>query len=293
MIGKTISHYKIVKKLGEGRISRWITNIIECFSRRSIHSLDRNQNKSCYSTEMISDNIKKMAPDCLQIFDEIESQYKVILQYRKDEISPYGPSIPPNQLVYNLKVLEQFCLHRTCDFVETLFTAWAQNRPAVAFVLDRAIMETNALLYNIQDRINSIIQDEDNYMEKLAKQIVELNQFTTQMIQGNRFDERAAHKAINILTIIDKVDKKIYGFRKAYNFNSEFAHPNNWGLQGLYGKIDDDRVTFRINNKNGVDKISIEIFFPGLRSNLDVLLQALQGLSQIYDKISIDFQKDE
>ncbi len=241
----------------------------------------------------ISENIKKKAPDCLQLFGKIESQYEEILQHKKDEISPYGPLIPSNELVYKCKILEQFCLHRTCDFVETLFTSWDQNRPAVAFVLDRAIMETNALLYYMQDKIKGIIQDEDNYMEKLYDQIDELNLLTTKVILGNRFDEKAEHKPTNILTIIDKVDKRISGFRNAYNFNSEFAHPNNYGLQGLYAKLADDEVTTRISNKNGVDKLSIEIFFAGLRSNLDVLLQAIEGFAYIYDKISIDYQSDE
>ncbi len=44
--------------------------------------------------------------------------------------------------------------------------------------------------------------------------------------------------AINVLTMIDKVEKVIPGYRAHYDFLSEYAHPNWSGALGAYGIID-------------------------------------------------------
>lgn len=59
------------------------------------------------------------------------------------------------------------------------------------------------------------------------------------------------YTALNILTVIDKMGKSIFHdkqprFRKAYDFLSEFVHPNHLGILGLYSDTfsQDYRVEF-------------------------------------------------
>lgn len=42
--------------------------------------------------------------------------------------------------------------------------------------------------------------------------------------------------AINVLTFVQRLDKKMPGFEAAYNSLSEYAHPNWHQVSGLYSK---------------------------------------------------------
>lgn len=68
-----------------------------------------------------------------------------------------------------------------------------------------------------------------------------IDELCNQHLFATRNDQIVAggygYQAKNILTYIDKFDKKIPSVREAYDFLSEFAHPNGSGHLFTYGAI--------------------------------------------------------
>lgn len=52
-------------------------------------------------------------------------------------------------------------------------------------------------------------------------------------------------QALQILTCIDRMDKKVPGVRVHYDFLSEIAHPNWGGVVGMYAKMEEATFTAR------------------------------------------------
>ena len=58
-----------------------------------------------------------------------------------------------------------------------------------------------------------------------AKSLGDLDTYLMRLSMGNRTWEELP-VAINVLTFVDDVDKKVEGFRKQYDSLSEYAHPS-------------------------------------------------------------------
>ena len=63
--------------------------------------------------------------------------------------------------------------------------------------------------------------------------------------------ERPDYKATNVITMVGRMDQSLFGdkmpqLRRAYDFLSEFAHPNYSGILGLYSKTvaSENRIDF-------------------------------------------------
>jgi len=64
------------------------------------------------------------------------------------------------------------------------------------------------------------------------------------LLTGRR-DSEPERQAIQVLKFIDSVEKKVPGFRKNYEFLSEYSHPNSDGALGLFGRRDEEtRITY-------------------------------------------------
>jgi hypothetical protein len=61
----------------------------------------------------------------------------------------------------------------------------------------------------------------------------DLNEVLMRMLAGSRLWDDGP-KALQILSCIDRMDKKVPGVRKSYDVLSEIAHPNWRGVFGMY-----------------------------------------------------------
>ena len=84
--------------------------------------------------------------------------------------------------------------------------------------------------------------------------------------------------AVNVLSFIDAMDKRIPKFRKMYDALSEYAHPNWSGMMLLYSKHDEKRfwTEFRRNPR---DNTNVEI------SGLTTLMGSLGAFELVYNKV--------
>jgi hypothetical protein len=163
------------------------------------------------------------------------------------------------------------------DFVETIFDGWAKRKPAISFILQRAILEHAAVLYETAEKLKELISE---------KNFGEIDQLALKTIFSNRIDRDSSFQATNIITIIDRVDKTITHTRKVYDVYCEYAHPNRDALLSLYGEIQQDKVTCKIGNDLLFNESTITNAFTGLFANLDLFMLAINNLNSLYKPLA-------
>ncbi len=90
-------------------------------------------------------------------------------------------------------------------------------------------------------------------------------------------------KSINILTLIDDLNKTIPLFRNNYDTFSEVAHPNYSGVVGLFAEI--DRPSFVMNFARGWSRNEVK---P--QSAIEILATCLDLFILVYNEIADQMQ---
>jgi len=99
----------------------------------------------------------------------------------------------------------------------------------------------------------------------------DLNEVLMRMLAGSRLWDDGP-QALQILSCIDRMDKKVPGVSKSYDVLSEIAHPNWRGVFGMYSKTDEAKFTAH--------------FGRGLRqsdSPQDAIVKALLGAPGLFE----------
>ena len=103
-----------------------------------------------------------------------------------------------------------------------------KKKLASAILLARASMETSAALWYFREILERSTE---------VQAISETDQRLVQLLMGSKIDSDILPKAENVLNFVDRVDKKIPGFRHQYERLSEFAHPNWSGTALLFSSV--------------------------------------------------------
>jgi len=116
---------------------------------------------------------------------------------------------------------------RFTELAQEAFDNLNRKRFAAAMVLTRAAVETGAGLWYLHTKIKNAIAAGDlgDLGEKLKKLTVGYKEKTALA----DFPE-----AINVMTFVEQLDKKIDNFARAYATLCEYSHPNHQGAAGLF-----------------------------------------------------------
>jgi hypothetical protein len=113
------------------------------------------------------------------------------------------------------------------------------NQLLGARILLRSAFETLAVLIHLNQLIRNVVAGDLNFHAFSDK--------TTILLLGSR-DESTPYKSLNIVTILQKCDRKYLGIFEIYEGLCESAHPNYEGLSGGYTQIDhENHVTYYTN----------------------------------------------
>jgi hypothetical protein len=123
--------------------------------------------------------------------------------------------------------LREALLHRIVDLFGAAVELFEKQRKIPAFVMTRAVLESVAVLFVASERMREAVE---------ACDVAPFDKFFTKVIMGSRNDITPV-LALNILTFMDKVDRKIEGYRAAYDSLCEYAHPNWSGTVGQYSRV--------------------------------------------------------
>lgn len=114
------------------------------------------------------------------------------------------------------------------------------NQLLGARILLRSAFETLAILIHLNQLMRQVVSGNLNFHTFSEK--------TTILLLGTR-DNSSPYKSINIVTILQKCDKKYPGIFEIYEGLSESAHPNYEGLSGGYTDVDHDNFITLYRNK--------------------------------------------
>jgi len=116
---------------------------------------------------------------------------------------------------------------RMFDFCEASYLLINSNHIIPSLTLIRTLFENVAVTYRISSAIDKSLKS-----NKLTEDFDDL---ITKISLGTRYDSDVS--AINIMTNIEKLDKKYNGMLKFYEDLCEFVHPNWDGVEGSYSEL--------------------------------------------------------
>jgi hypothetical protein len=155
-------------------------------------------------------------------------------KYKQSRILRIKPA--SNWLVYKpifeLEYFKESVRYRFIELAEACFTLLNGENYLGAITTARSLQETLSVMWYINDLCRYAVENK------------ELRHFTTQMhrlILGWKNDDQFPDP-INVLTLIDKVDKTVTGYRKCYDILSEYVHPNWNGTMGLFAKTNGENL---------------------------------------------------
>ena len=159
--------------------------------------------------------------------DKVRAEIAALSAHLPTEVDALATSTK-YKTAMKVHLLRESLIWREEELARSALTLLDSEDYVAAALVTRAVMETTAAtvyLHGLVDR--ALKQGMDDALDaKLA---------------GFLTGSKVWHDlpgAINVLTMIDKVDKVIPGYRGHYEFLSEYAHPNWSGTHGAYGIID-------------------------------------------------------
>jgi hypothetical protein len=156
---------------------------------------------------------------------------------------------------------------RMAQLSRSALECFEKKKLASAILLTRASMETSAALWFFRE-----ILERSNEVQAIS----ETDQRLVQLLMGSRIENDIFPKAESVLKFVDRVDKKVPGFRHQYDRLSEFAHPNWSGTALLFSKCDEGGVAN---------------FGENMRSEENVLLLGLHNLTVVLDLFQFSYDR--
>ena len=184
-------------------------------------------------------------------------------------VVPAGGLTLKSKLPFKAVSIRELLIHRVAALSRSA-VAHLENEDVVpGIVLTRAIVETVAVLYCLNQRLEKFLAAPSEAEEDA------LDDFLMKSLVGARWEDHPV-QAQNILTFIDKVSKEIESFRESYDVLSEYAHPNWSGMLGSFGEFNRERMELVLGPRKGTS---------GIRSGCVVLATALDMFRFFYNSM--------
>ena len=136
--------------------------------------------------------------------------------------------------------LREATIWRVTDLLTQSYALHQQNHGLGSRILLRSSLETLATLIYLNHIMRSLI-DGELCFQKFGEK-------TSVLARGSR-DKSTDIPAINILTMLEKSNRRYPGLRQHYDALSESAHPNHEGLLRGYSKIDHVEYIVHFSNR--------------------------------------------
>ena len=216
---------------------------------------------------------------------KLNAALECLNERRAIEINVAGP-FARSKIAWKLAVHQQGLLHRLIALMDGTSVAWNNRRTLSAILSARALMETMAVMSALAERVADALAAEDfGALDALAQQ------GTFSCRDAEWLSEAPETKAVNILTYIDRFDKRAEGFRGHYDILSERCHPNALGHNFMFGKLDrsDGSVRFfdeREPERNGQMILAAVAVFPLVEPLMNHLDDLIVRVSDLHHRVA-------
>jgi hypothetical protein len=185
----------------------------------------------------------------LGLIKEINAGLYRLRAQRVDQITVEGRLIE-SKLAWKLAVYREAVLWRIVALTESVALNWNCDNVVGMYLPARALIETSALLLDLEHELKKHFASRD---------IAALDALLTSRTFATRdkkwIEKDPQSEAINILTLIDRFDKRTdSGIRRHYDLMSERCHPNYLGHHQLYGTLDVDTGTTSFSETKDIER---------------------------------------
>lgn len=218
--------------------------------------------------------------------DEFNASAARLVSLRAVQINVTGP-FARSKIAWKLAICQHALLHRVVALIDGTAIAWNGRCTLSAMLSARALMETLAVMAGFEDRVAELVSEES---------LGELDAFAMRSTYASRdsqwLDQVPETAAINILTYIDKYDKRVLGgFRTHYDNLSERCHPNSLGHTFMFSELDrsDGAVRFceeREPRQNGQIILAALAPVPLVETVMSRLDDLILQVSDLHHRIS-------
>ena len=171
--------------------------------------------------------------DDVMLIKEINAGLHRLRAQRVDQIEVEGRLIE-SELAWKLAVYREAVLWRIVALTESVALNWNCDNIVGMYLPARALIETSALLLDLEQELKKHIASRD-----IAALGALLDSRTFATRDKKWIEENPQFEAINVLTLIDRMDKLTdSGVRGHYDLMSERCHPNYLGHHQLYASLD-------------------------------------------------------
>jgi len=149
----------------------------------------------------------------------------------------------------------QCLIRRTIETIDGMRAAWNAGNLLTTITMARSLIETGAIVKHLTNTVKQAVANQD--VDALDKAVMHAG-FATR--DKSFFGEEEEFKAENILTMIDRMDRSLFKdkvprLRAAYDFLSEFVHPNHLGILGLYSENFPEKYRVEFGNTTAKKKM--------------------------------------
>jgi hypothetical protein len=177
-------------------------------------------------------------------------------------------------------VLREALIHRVSSLADGSISEFDSGRWIAATILVRAVVETTALLFALDQKVTRALQ---------GKSDGALTEFLRRTMVSSRTEPNLP-EAINVLNFIDAVEKDFPGFRRSYEDLSEYAHPNWCGVLGAFSELDAKTHTVAFG---AFDRVPATTNISGLVAALVVAEYVYNNCATQIDRLNQAFETGE
>jgi hypothetical protein len=197
---------------------------------------------------------QRLAESDKELIEKINASVSRLCGLRAVQIIVSGP-FARSKIAWKLAVYQHVLLHRMVALMDGTAVAWNSRCTLSAILSARAVMETFAILTDLEQRVGTFLQDGN---------LSELDSLAQKGIFASRDQEWIKQApdtaATSVLTYIDKLDKKVPGYRAHYDSLSERCHPNSLGHNFMFSNLDRSDGTVRFCDEREPHRNSQMIF---------------------------------
>ncbi len=141
---------------------------------------------------------------------------------------------------YRSIVLRELVHWRLEDLLSQMLVLWKQEHILGALILLRSAIETLAVLIYLNQKTEAILKGDGDFFEYAT--------ITSRLMLGSK-NKSTNTESINILSVLERSNKKYPGLVEIYAELSESAHPNYRGVCNGYSRIDEVNYTTKFVNR--------------------------------------------
>jgi hypothetical protein len=196
-----------------------------------------------------------------------------------------GGPFARSKIAWKLASYQHNLLHRIIALMDGGAVTWNNRSTLSAILSARALMESIAVMASLENRVQTFLEREDlGQLDALATQGI----FATRDPQW--IEEHPDTRAVNMLTYVDWFDKRASGFRRHYDLLSERCHPNSWGHNFMFSKLDrsDGSIAYydeRNPDHNGEMILAALAVFPLVESMMTRLDDLILEVSDLQHRL--------